>query len=55
MMAPTMRTGVCLTTVATGLMLAACATTPQGAYYAAPTDPSTARMAPILHRAAVAG
>ena len=50
-----MRTGAPLTAVATGLMLAACATTPQGAYYAAPTDPSTARMSQILHRAAVAG
>ena len=44
-----------LTAVATGLMLTACATTPQGAYYADPTDPSTARMSRILYRAAVAG
>ena len=44
-----------LTTVATGLMLSACATTPDGAYYAAPTDPSTAMMSQILHRAAAAG
>lgn len=44
-----------LTAVATGLMLSACATTPDGSYYAAPTDPSTAILSQILHRAAVAG
>jgi Zn-dependent protease with chaperone function len=36
-------------------MLSACATTPDGSYYAAPTDPSTAILSQILHRAAVAG
>ncbi|HEY7204688.1 MAG TPA: M48 family metalloprotease [Methylomirabilota bacterium] len=44
-----------LTVVATGLMLSACATAPDGAYYAAPTDPSTVMMSQILHRAAAAG
>lgn len=44
-----------LTAVATGLMLSACATAPDGSYYAAPTDPSTAILSQILHRAAVAG
>jgi Zn-dependent protease with chaperone function len=52
---PTMSIRARLTAVATGLMLSACATTPDGSYYAAPTDPSTAILSQILHRAAVAG
>lgn len=44
-----------LTAVATGLMLSACATAPDGSYYAAPNDPNTALMSQILHRAAMAG
>jgi Zn-dependent protease with chaperone function len=55
MVPPTMSIRARLTAVATGLMLSACATTPDGAYYAAPTDPSTAILSQILHRAAVAG
>jgi Zn-dependent protease with chaperone function len=44
-----------VTGIAAGLLLAACATTPEGTYYAAPTDPDTVRMAHILNRAAIAG
>ena len=40
---------------AAGLLLAACATTPEGTYFARPTDPNTAQMSGILHRAAMAG
>src|SRR6185295_2218598 len=40
---------------AAGLLLSACATTPEGTYYASPTDPTTVRMSGILHRAAIAG
>ena len=35
--------------------LAACATAPEGTYFATPSNPGTARMAQILSRAAVAG
>jgi Zn-dependent protease with chaperone function len=55
MVPPTMSIRARLTAVATGLMLSACATAPDGSYYAAPTDPSTAILSQILHRAAVAG
>ena len=41
--------------LAAGLLLAACATTPEGTYFARPTDPNTAQMSRILHRAAIAG
>lgn len=44
-----------VTALAGGLLLSACATAPEGTYYASPTDPTTARMALILHRAAMAG
>jgi Zn-dependent protease with chaperone function len=55
MMGLTMRTRARLTAAATGLMLSACATAPDGSYYASPNDPSTAMMSQILHRAAEAG
>lgn|SRR5262245_31637266 len=55
MMGLTMGTRARLTAAATGLMLSACATAPDGSYYASPTDPSTAMMSQILHRAAEAG
>jgi Zn-dependent protease with chaperone function len=55
MMTPTMRIRARLTSVATGLMLSACATAPDGSYYPEPSDPSTAMMAQILSRAAVGG
>jgi Zn-dependent protease with chaperone function len=55
MMAPTMWIRARVIVVAAGLLVPACATTPEGAYYAAPTDPDTARMSPILYRAASAG
>ena len=58
-MAPTMRilggTRRNVTALVAGLLLAACATTPEGTYYAPPTDPTTVRMSQILHRAAIAG
>jgi Zn-dependent protease with chaperone function len=44
-----------VTALVAALLLGACASTPEGTYYAAPTDPATARMAHILHRAARAG
>jgi Zn-dependent protease with chaperone function len=44
-----------VTALVAGLLLWACATAPEGTYYASPTDPTTARMALILHRAAIAG
>lgn len=55
MMAPTMgiRSGV--TAVAAGLLVSACASAPEGTYYAVPSEPGTARVAHILYRAAVAG
>jgi Zn-dependent protease with chaperone function len=43
------------TALAVGLLLPACASAPEGTYYAAPRDPATVRMAQVLHRAAVAG
>ncbi len=49
----TIRVGV--TALVAGLLLAACATAPEGTYFATPTNPSTSRMAQILSRAAVAG
>jgi Zn-dependent protease with chaperone function len=55
MVAPTMWTRVRLTAVATGLMLSACVTAPDGSYYPVPTDPSTVMVSQILNRAAVAG
>ena len=44
-----------VTALAAGLLLSACATAPEGTYYASPADPTTVRMAQILHRAAIAG
>jgi hypothetical protein len=43
------------TALLAALVLAACATAPEGTYFATPSDPSTSRMAKILSRAAVAG
>ena len=54
-MFPTMRTPARATALAAGLLLSACASAPDGTYYATPADPSTARMSHILHRAAIAG
>ena len=45
----------CVTALLAALLLAACATAPEGTYFATPSDPSTPRMAQILSRAAVAG
>src|SRR5258707_1288335 len=44
-----------VTALLAALLLAACATAPEGTYFARPSDPSTPRMAQILSRAAVAG
>jgi Zn-dependent protease with chaperone function len=55
MMPATMRTRSIVTALAAGLLLSACASAPEGTYYATPTDPATARMAHVLHRAATAG
>jgi len=44
-----------VTALSAGLLLSACASAPEGTYYASPTDPTTVRMAHILHRAARAG
>jgi Zn-dependent protease with chaperone function len=55
MMAPTMGIRSRVTALAAGLLLGACASAPEGTYYASPADPITARMAQILHRAATAG
>jgi Zn-dependent protease with chaperone function len=55
MMAPTMGIRSRVTALAAGLLLGACASAPEGTYYASPADPTTARMAQILHRAATAG
>lgn len=55
MMAPTMGIRGWLTAFVAGLLLAACATTPEGAYFARPTDSNTPRVAQILQRAAIAG
>ena len=41
--------------LAAGLLLSACASAPEGTYYASPADPTTVRMSHILHRAAIAG
>lgn len=37
-----------------GVILAGCTAAPKGAYYPAPTDPATARVAGVLHRAVIA-
>src|SRR5262245_49285682 len=55
MMGPTMWIRARVIVVAAGVVVSACATTPEGTYYAAPTDPDTARMCQILYRAASAG
>ena len=55
MMAPTMGIRGSVTALAAGLLLSACASAPEGTYYALPTDPTTVRMAHMLHRAARAG
>jgi len=53
-MAPTMGIRSRVTAIAAGLLLSACATAPEGTYYASPTDPGTARVSHILYRAATA-
>jgi Zn-dependent protease with chaperone function len=55
MMTPTMGIRGSVTALAAGLLLSACASAPEGTYYALPTDPTTVRMAHMLHRAARAG
>jgi Zn-dependent protease with chaperone function len=55
MLAPTMTIRGRVIALLAGLLLAACATTPEGTYFARPTDPSTVQISHILHRAAVAG
>jgi len=52
---PIMTIRVAVIALVAVVLLAACAMVPQGTYYATPTNPSTARMAQILSRAAVAG
>src|SRR5581483_9747082 len=44
-----------VTAALAALTLSACATAPEGTYFARPADPSTPRMAQILSRAAIAG
>jgi|SRR5580704_4354449 Zn-dependent protease with chaperone function len=55
MMARTMTIRGGVTALAGGLLLSACASAPAGTYYAEPVNPSTAQMAGILSRAAIAG
>jgi Zn-dependent protease with chaperone function len=55
MRAAIMKIRGCVTALLAALLLAACATAPEGTYFARPSDPSTPRMAQILSRAAVAG
>src|SRR6185295_6318423 len=55
MMTPTMGIRGSVTALAAGLLLSACASAPEGTYYASPADPTTVRMAQILSRAAIAG
>src|SRR3984893_18832066 len=55
MKAAIMKIRGCVTALLAALLLAACATAPEGPYFATPSDPSTPRMAQILSRAAVAG
>jgi Zn-dependent protease with chaperone function len=54
MMAQTMGTRGSGTALAATVLLVACASTPEGSYYASPTQPATARVSHILYRAAVA-
>jgi Zn-dependent protease with chaperone function len=55
MRAAIMRIRAAVTPVLVAVTLAACATAPEGTYFATPSNPGTARMAQILSRAAVAG
>jgi len=55
MIAPTMGIRARVSALTAALLLSACATAPEGTYYASPADSGTARMAHILHRAAIAG
>lgn len=50
-----MKTRGLVTAALAAVTLAACATAPDGTYFARPADPSTPRLAQILSRAAVAG
>jgi Zn-dependent protease with chaperone function len=50
-----MKTRGLVTAALAAVTLAACATAPDGTYFARPADPSTPRLAQILTRAAVAG
>src|ERR1700730_13052087 len=55
MRAAIMRIRAGVTAGLVAVTLAACATAPEGTYFATPSNPGTARMAQILSRAAVAG
>ena len=44
-----------VTALTAGLLLSACASAPAGTYYASPTDPTTVRLAHILHGRPIAG
>ena len=54
MIAPTMGIRGSGTALAATLLLVACASTPEGTYYASPAEPATVRVSHILYRAAVA-
>ena len=54
MMTPTMGIRGSGTALAATLLLTACASTPEGTYYASPVEPATVRMSHILYRAATA-
>ena len=49
-----MKTRAVAATLTLAVLLAGCAAVPPGAYYPLPSDPATARVAHVLHRAAVA-
>jgi len=50
-----MRTRGSVTALVAALLLSACASTPEGTYYASPAQPATVRMSHMLYRAAIAG
>ena len=49
-----MKTRAAVATLTLAVLLAGCSAVPPGAYYPLPSDPATARVAHVLHRAAVA-
>jgi len=49
-----MKTRAVAATLTLAVLLSGCAAVPPGAYYPLPSDPATARVAHVLHRAAVA-